>query len=65
MENLPPLPSFEEDQSLKVYNTIEFEVEKEGERFLFVFQINLDVRYDPETKEIVIDCTEERVDSIY
>lgn len=65
MENLPPLPSFLGDQKMEICNTVEFEIESNGEKFLFIFQVNLDITFDPDANEVVIDCTEERLDSIY
>jgi hypothetical protein len=65
LENLPPLPSFIDEQKMEITNTVEFEVESDGQKFLFVFQVNLDVTFDPDANEVVIDCTEERIDNIY
>ncbi len=53
------------DDEMKVFNTIEFEVSANGQHYIFVFQINFDIRYDPDVHEVVIDCSEERIDSIY
>ena len=64
MENLPPLPTFEENR-MEITSLVEFEVSAEGQHYLFIFQINIDVSYDPESNEIVIDCTEERIDNMH
>jgi len=60
MENLPPLPSL--DNKMEITNLVEFEVDSEGQKYLFVFVVNIDVTFDSQANEIVIDCTEERLD---
>ncbi|MBC8501220.1 MAG: hypothetical protein ISS25_01415 [Nanoarchaeota archaeon] len=60
MENLPPLPSL--DNKMEITNLVEFEVFSEGQKYLFVFVVNIDVTFDSQANEIVIDCTEERLD---
>ncbi|NQU98646.1 hypothetical protein HQ533_04210 [Candidatus Woesearchaeota archaeon] len=64
MENLPPLPTGF-DNMMEITNTVEVEVESKGQKFLFMFIMNIDVTFDPEANEIVIECQEERIDSVH
>ncbi|MFH1590255.1 MAG: hypothetical protein ABIB43_06835 [archaeon] len=62
MEIQPQLPTF--DSIMEVSKTFEIEVEAEGQKYIFLFVVNLEVNYDPFSNEIVIECTEERLDNL-
>ncbi|MFH1769998.1 MAG: hypothetical protein ABH828_00395 [archaeon] len=62
METLPPLPQ-EFNNLMQVQRTFDFEVEYEGKTYVFTFVVNLDVTFDKETNEIVIECSEETEDN--
>lgn len=62
METLPPLP-LEFNNLMQVQRTYDFEVEYEGKEYVFTFVVTLDVTFDKETNEIIIECTKESVDN--
>jgi hypothetical protein len=62
MEPLPPLPSFED--KMEVSETIQIEVESDSIKLVFEFLVTMDVTFDPLADEIVIECREEKIDTI-
>lgn len=64
METLPPLPTGYEN-IMEITKTIEVEVESNGQRYKFIFAANLEVTFDEQANEIVIECKEEQIDNIY
>lgn len=63
METLPSTHDFE--NKIEVLKQIEFEVEVDGQRFMFIFDVKIDVTFDEEADEIVIDCTEQTIDNLH
>ncbi|MAG38764.1 hypothetical protein CMO90_01625 [Candidatus Woesearchaeota archaeon] len=57
MENLPPIPKLE--NLMEVRQKIEFEIEYEGERYMFAYDIKIEADFNSK-KEIIIDCLEEQ-----
>ncbi|MBL7057623.1 hypothetical protein ISS09_05065 [Candidatus Woesearchaeota archaeon] len=64
MEHLPPLPTII-DNKMEISRKIEFELEYEGKTMMLMFLISMEVIFDEASNEILVECTEERINDAY